>query len=138
MALVTLEAGPDMARELASHIDRFLARMPPGVRGERREAERVAIPLLLRVTPLSGPDGFPVGEPSTAVGKDLSRAGVGLYHQDPLPHKHVLLTFEDPRLERLSVVVELSRCRFSNLGWYESGGRLLRVAAPEYEASLAG
>lgn len=138
MQIVPLPDGPDMAASLAQHLDRFLARLPPSVGQDRREMTRVAIPLLLRITPIEGGDDADDGPPLTAVGKDLSRGGIGLFHRDPLPHRHVVLTFDDARLEGLSVEVELNRCRFSNLGWYESGGRLLRLAQPRYRASLAG
>ncbi|MEM8865067.1 MAG: hypothetical protein AAGF31_05920 [Planctomycetota bacterium] len=138
MPTISLEPGPDLARSLAQHIDRFLARLPADLRSERRQASRIAIPLLLQLTPLTE-EGCPLaGETSTAVGKDLSRSGVSFYHREPLPHRHVQISFEDPRLERLCVEVELNRCRFSNLGWYESGGRLLRIATPEHTPSLAG
>lgn len=138
MAIATLDSGPDMARELTHYLDLFLARLPAGVRNDRRSAERLAIPLLLRATPIAEANGATIGDAVTGVGKDLSRAGLGLYHHAPLPHRFVRITFEDLRLEHLTVDLELSRCRFSNLGWYESGGRLLQVAPPQPKTSLAG
>lgn len=138
MHVLSLDPGPDMAETLARHLERFLAKLPASVLRDRRDLGRLAIPHLLKITPID-PQGCQQGEPATAVGKDLSRGGIGLFHHQPLPHRHVLVTFEDPRLERLSVEVELNRCRFSNLGWYESGGRLLRVAdPPPANAALAG
>lgn len=136
--MLSLDPGPDMAETLARHLDTFLSRLPASTPGERRELSRLAIPHLLRIIPLDR-QGNQQGDATTAVGKDLSRGGIGLFHHEPLPHRHVLVTFEDPRLDRLCVEVELTRCRFSNLGWYESGGRLLRVAEPlPADAALAG
>jgi len=123
-----------MARMLTEHLDRFLARLPAGVGDNRRHADRVAIPLLLRIAALDGSLTDGNAEAITAVGKDLSRSGIGFFHHEPLPHRHVALSFDDPRLEGLSVEVELNRCRFSNLGWYESGGRLLRLVEPQQAA----
>lgn len=138
MPIVPLDPGPDMARSLAQHIDQFLARLPPSVGGDRRDVERLAIPLLLQIRPVDGCEADQFQTPATAVGKDLSRSGLGMFHREPIPHRHVIVTFEDPRLERLSIEVELNRCRFSNFGWYESGGRLLRIVEPASPASLAG
>lgn len=135
MQAVPVALGPDLAHNLAQHLSQFVGRLPASVATDRRRDVRVAIPWLLSVAPLNAE---PSGEVLTAVGKDLSRHGIGFFHSQPLPHRRVVLTFEDARLERLSVEVELNRCRFSNLGWYESGGRLLRLAEPPAPHSLAG
>ena len=134
MQAATLSPGPDMARALMQHLDRFLSRLPAGVGDSRREANRVAIPLLLRIEAINGSFVTAESEFITGVGKDLSRSGIGFFHREPLPQRHVILSFDDPRLEQLSIEVELNRCRFSNLGWYESGGRLLRLVEPQQAA----
>lgn len=105
---------------------------------ERRKSPRVAIPVLIRVTPLDGLTGNPVGPTMTAVGKDLGKKGIGFFHQAALPHRLVRIAFDAPGVQDLSVEVELSWCRFSNLGWYESGGKLLRMIESDSLASLAG
>lgn len=136
MQVAPISPGPEVVRNLVQHLNQFLARLPATVGGERRNADRVAIPLLMSVAPAGEQEFDDLGSMTTAVGKDLSRGGIGFFHRDALPHRRVVLLFDDPRLDGLAVEVELNRCRFSNLGWYESGGRLLRLIQPG--RSLAG
>lgn len=123
---------------LAAKLEKLIAPGPITGSAERRKAKRVAIPLLIRVTPLDRQEGTPVGPTITAVGKDLGKSGIGFFHQTALPHKLVRIGFDDPQLKDISVEVELNWCRFSNLGWYESGGKLLRMIEADSLASLAG
>jgi hypothetical protein len=34
--------------------------------------------------------------------------------------------------------IDITWCRFTKPGWYESGGRLMRIAASATESSIAG
>ncbi len=137
MQAVSLAPGPEMAHDLARYLEQFTARLPASLTSERRTEVRVAIPLLLTVA-AANPRDDDHEALFTAVGKDLSRGGIGFFHREAIPHRRVVLTFEDPRLEQLAVEVELGRCRFSNLGWYESGGRLVKVVQPNHTRCLAG
>lgn len=123
-----------------SAVERLLRRLAP--RANRRFDQRLAAPYLFRLTPLDDPGrgrpGSPTGAAITVVGKDLSHHGVGFYHELPLPFRRVRLTLDDPRIGQFDIDAQLDRCRFTKLGWYESGGRILSVSDAGVIDSLAG
>jgi hypothetical protein len=82
---------------------------------------------LIRLTPVDDQSLAPRGEPLVVVGKHLSERGLGFYHPKPLPYRRMIACLEaaDGRLVRL--LVDLTWCRFSRQGWYESGGRFLQA-----------
>jgi hypothetical protein len=61
------------------------------------------------------------------VGKDLSERGLGFYHQAPLPYRRAIVTLEDASGRVVSLLMDLSWCRFTRHGWYDSGGRFLKL-----------
>jgi hypothetical protein len=96
---------------------------------ERRQFGRMALPLVLRVTPLDQ-----TGQPlehlaTTSIGKDISPRGISFFHEQPLPYRRAIVTFEHPDVGRFCVEVDMSWCRFTSPGWYQSGGRLIRAVA---------
>jgi hypothetical protein len=114
-------------KSLSELIRSLIANLNPPVSFERREHSRSALPFLMKFVPLDGQ-----GEPlyraeSVVVGKDVSERGISFYHPQPIPCRRGLLTVDHPHAGRLTVEVELQRCRFHRLGWYESGGRLVRA-----------
>jgi hypothetical protein len=120
-------------------LDRLLKALGPEV--DRRQKSRVAAPCLLRLTPLEdlgrGRPGAQAGPAITVVGKDFCDQGIGFFHEASLPYRFVRLSIDDPHVGRFDIEVQLTRCRFTRLGWYESGGRVLSVADRSGEA-LAG
>jgi hypothetical protein len=93
---------------------------------ERRQFGRMALPLVLQVTPLDQ-TGQPLEHLATStVGKDISPRGISFFHERPLPHRRAIVTFEHPDVGRFCVEVDVSWCRFTSPGWYQSGGRLIR------------
>lgn len=95
---------------------------------ERRRDNRYPFPCLIHLTPV-GEDGVtPCGKTVVVVGKHLSAQGFGFYHQSPLPHRRMIASLEIKRGHWLAFLIDLSWCRFTKGGWYESGGRFLETA----------
>lgn len=93
---------------------------------ERRRESRYPFPYLVHLTPV-GDDGLsPCGESVVVVGKHLSERGLGFYHPKPLPYRRMIATLESSTGTRLGFIIDLSWCRFTKHGWYESGGRFLQ------------
>ena len=61
---------------------------------ERRSESRFPFPYLVHLTPV-GDDGLtPQGETLVAVGKHLSRRGLGFYHPHPVPHRRMIVSLQ--------------------------------------------
>lgn len=103
---------------------------------ERRRDNRYPFPCLVHLTPV-GRDGVsPQGETVVVVGRHLSEQGLGFFHQQPLPHRRMIASFECGKGRWIAFLIDLSWCRFTKDGWYESGGRFLQaVLAPEGQAN---
>ncbi len=100
---------------------------------ERRRDSRYPFPNLIHLTPV-GPDGVsPEGETVVVVGRHLSEQGLGFFHQTPLPYRRMIASLECGKGHRLAFLIDLSWCRFTKDGWYESGGRFLQAVAPPPE-----
>ena len=106
----------------------ILARMyPPGKITERRIAQRFPYPHLLYLTPV-GNDGLsPAGDSVVVVGKDLSEHGLGFFYQQPLPDRLMIASLELPDSQWTGFLIDITWCRFTQHGWYDSGGRFLRM-----------
>src|SRR3954470_10489265 len=113
---------------LAQEIETLLTRLNPPVLEERRRDERIAIPVLLRITPLDA-DHQPIEHDATiVVGKNISRHGLSFYHERPLPHRRAVIELAEPGLGTFAAEIDVKWCRFTRPGWYESGGRLIRLS----------
>ncbi|MCX7425859.1 MAG: hypothetical protein NTW96_09610 [Planctomycetia bacterium] len=94
---------------------------------ERRRDQRYPFPHLIHLTPV-GEDGItPEGQSVVVVGKHLSERGVGFYHPKPLPYRRMIASLEAGAGVWMAFLIDLSWCRFTKEGWYESGGRFLQV-----------
>jgi hypothetical protein len=101
---------------------------PRSKRIERRSRRRYPYPYLVHLTPV-GDDGLtPQGETVVVVGKHLSEQGLGFYHPMPLPHRRMIASLETTGGARLRLLIDVTWCRFTKQGWYESGGRFLQSA----------
>lgn len=97
---------------------------------ERRRETRYPYPCLIYLSPI-GRDGVsPEGEPIVVIGRDISEHGIGFYHHEILPYRRMIASLESRHGEWVGFLVDLSWCRFTRGGWYESGGRLLEVVPP--------
>jgi hypothetical protein len=123
--------------ELKNRVRGVLASMYPNCDVyERRNEARYPYPRLVHLTPVdtngiaSSTDSFVVA------GKDLGDGGLSFYHPDPIPHRRAIASFELAPGRWLGLLIDLSWCRFTRLGWYESGGRFLQIVqSPLRQAS---
>jgi hypothetical protein len=81
----------------------------------------------MELTPVDADTGEAVGSPLIVVGKSLSEQGIGFFHQHALPYRHAIVRVEDGPENDLTLLVDLAWCRYTRFGWYESGGRFLKV-----------
>jgi hypothetical protein len=113
--------------ELKQAIRGVLSRLSPLVARDRRRYARQPMPMLLELTPVDSETGEPSGSPIIVVGKSLSEAGIGFFHQDSITHRHVVVRLESLPEDDVAFLVDLAWCRYTRYGWYESGGRFLKV-----------
>ena len=99
---------------------------PQSARLERRSSQRYPFPYLLHLTPIGADGDVAEQETLVVVGKHLSEQGLGFYHTRPLPHRRMIVSFETGSGSWLSFLIDLTWCRFTKQGWYESGGRFLQ------------
>ncbi|NQT40636.1 MAG: hypothetical protein HQ581_24295 [Planctomycetes bacterium] len=124
-------AGSDStAAEIQSQVWGLVSSLHPHATGmERRRDQRYPFPYLIHLTPV-GDDGItPEGEAIVVVGKHLSQRGLGVYHPTPLAHRRVIASLQVENGEWFAFLVDVSWCRFTKKGWYESGGRFLQAVA---------
>ena len=110
----------------------------PEITVDRRLYDRVSIPALFRLTPLDMRHGGPAGEAMAVVGKNLSQRGIGFFHDRPIPYRQAVIELDQPELGQWAAEIDLQWCRFTKVGWYESGGRVLRVLGQETPPAKAG
>ena len=97
---------------------------------ERRREMRYPFPHLIVLTPVNDTGERQVDETVVVAGRQLSERGLGFFHPTPLPFRHVIATLELDGGREVSFLLDLNWCRFTRRGWYESGGRFLKVCAP--------
>ena len=119
---------PSVEAEIRSAIRGLLASYyPEGLVVERRHERRFPYPHLVYLTPVAADGETPQGEPLVVVGKHLSEGGLGFFHQHPLACRQALVSMELADGQWYGLAIELTWCRFTRQGWYESGGRFLRT-----------
>lgn len=94
---------------------------------ERRTGQRTSLPVLFELRPSPCDSHNCEQDHVVVIGKDVSDQGIGFFHERPIPYRRGVLTFRPQDGPPLSMEVDLSWCRFTRMGWYESGGRLLRA-----------
>ena len=113
-----------------AQVSRLLVTLfPQGQLVERRRQQRYPFPHLIRLTPVAEDGITPLGESIVVVGKHLSERGLGFYHPKPLAHRRMIASLEAAHGAWIGFLIELTWCRFTRQGWYESGGRF-RQAVP--------
>jgi hypothetical protein len=114
---------------VARLVQALVARLNPAVSFERRRDDRLAIPILFHLTPLDDDRQLIESAAVTVVGKNISRRGMSFYHEHPMPYRRALISAQHPELSDFSAEIDITWCRFTKPGWYESGGRLVSVSA---------
>ena len=120
---------------LTNQVELLLSRLYPPVDRERRHEDRVAIPVLFRLTPLDADRQTLEQAAMVVVGKNISRRGISFYHEHPMAHRRAIIELADPAVGSFIAEVDVTWCRFTKPGWYESGGRLVRSAIPNAQSS---
>jgi len=120
------DAGPD--EEVRTQVWGLLTTLYPQTEmTERRQENRYPFPYLVHLSPVAE-DGVTLqGEPLVVVGKHLSERGLGFYHPKPIPHRRMVVSLETAGGQWLGFLIDLNWCRFTQQGWYESGGRFLQA-----------
>ncbi|REK19133.1 MAG: hypothetical protein DWQ37_01705 [Planctomycetota bacterium] len=107
--------------------DVLVGHYPQGRNIERRADQRYPYSHLLYLTPV-GEDGFsPVGETVAVVGKTLSERGLGFFYQQAISERRMIASLETSDLRWAGFLMNITWCRFTQYGWYESGGRFLQA-----------
>ena len=102
---------------------------------ERRRQHRTPYPYLIKLVPLAADCETPASEGIVVVGKHLSAGGVDFYHRDPLPFRWAKIWLDTGGRTTQPVLVELLWCRFNKQGWYENGGRFVRLLDQQQDRS---
>jgi len=97
---------------------------------ERRYDQRCPYPHLINLTPVAKDGITPIGETIVVVGKHLSERGLDFFHGELLPYRRMIASLEIHGGGQLSLLMELTWCRFCRNGWYDNGGRFLKKANP--------
>jgi hypothetical protein len=113
---------------LTRQIEALVKRLHPPVERERRNDDRIAIPVLFRLTPLDANHQPIESQAAIVVGKNISRRGISFFHERPTPYRRAIIELAQPGLGSFAVEIDVNWCRFTRPGWYESGGRLIRLA----------
>jgi hypothetical protein len=105
----------------------LLAMYPPGPPMERRVDRRYPYPRLIRLTPVAEDGSTPMGVSLVVVGHNISERGLGFFHQAVIPYRRVIASFDAGDDRWLGLLMDLTWCRFTKLGWYECGGRFVQA-----------
>ncbi|MGA2620052.1 MAG: hypothetical protein ABSF26_20740 [Thermoguttaceae bacterium] len=102
---------------------------------ERRGESRYPFPYLFHLHPV-GDDGLtPCGPGVVVAGKHISARGLDFYHPHRLPYRRMIASLESGSGQWFGFLIDVSWCRFTRHGWYESGGRFLQCAPSPLEAA---
>jgi hypothetical protein len=99
---------------------------------ERRHEQRYPYPRLLLLSPVDADGVTPVEATIVVAGKHLSERGLGFYHPKPLTHRLVVASLQTADGRWLGFLTDIRRCCFTQQGWYESGGRFVRVVVSPF------
>lgn len=106
------------------------AMYPENALPERRRENRYPFPYLVHLTPVDENGEASSNETIVVVGKHISERGLGFFHPAPLAYRNMIASVEGADGQWLGFLIDLSWCRFTKQGWYESGGRFLRAIEP--------
>lgn len=102
--------------------------------GERRAEKRHPVGVLVHLTPVSE-SGVDLPAAVVLPGKSLSLDGLGFFHQQNLPYRKAVASFELGDDQWVGFLVDIAWCRFTRLGWYESGARILGAVESPLQAA---
>jgi hypothetical protein len=94
---------------------------------ERRTETRHPYPYPIHMTPVDRLGRPLLDETFVVVGKHLSNHGVDFYCAQPVEWTRVIASFALRDGGFISLLMDLTWCRFSRHGWYDNGGRFVSV-----------
>ncbi|HOP78700.1 MAG TPA: hypothetical protein PLD05_14515 [Thermogutta sp.] len=133
------KADPQPDNPVAAAIWQVISRIYPNApQTERRQAPRYAFPYLVQIQPVFEDGVSRYGSPFVVVGKQISELGLGFYHPKPLPSRYGIVSL-DAGGTQISLLIELLWTQFTHHGWYESGGRFVRLlGSPHSNGNMTG
>jgi hypothetical protein len=127
---VNAEAELPLDDEVRQQVWSILAGLyPSGKAAERRIDQRFPYPHLLYLTPVGDNGLSVVGDSVVVVGKHLSERGIGFFYQKPLTHRRMIASLELPESRWAGFLIDITWCRFTLHGWYDSGGRFIQAVS---------
>ena len=126
IGMQVLDPPPSLDDSLRWSVRELLAGLYPSGPFERRNHQRYPFPRLIQLRPVSSDGILPLGPTFTVSGKHLSETGLSFFHPEPLPYRLVIASLERHDRKHCDFLLDVDWCRFTQLGWYESGGKFVR------------
>jgi hypothetical protein len=124
----SLESSPQCDDLLRQQVWGILTSVYPRGRVVQRRLDlRYPYPHLLYLTPVADDGITPAGESAVVIGKCLSERGLGFFYQQPLAHRRMIASLESSTTRWAGFLIDITWCRFTQFGWYESGGRFIQA-----------
>ncbi|MBL9084741.1 MAG: hypothetical protein JNK76_23250 [Planctomycetales bacterium] len=125
LELLEAELSPD--DQLRRQVRELLGGLYPEGPFERRHEQRYPYPKLIQLMPTNSDGSVTLGSKIVVSGKQISEHGLSFFHPQPLPYRLVVAVLESIDRTKHGFLLDLDWCRFTQLGWYESGGKFLRA-----------
>jgi hypothetical protein len=110
---------------LRAQVRELLAGLYPSGPFERRGEQRFPLPKLIRLRPVAADGTTPNGPIVVVAGKHISETGLSFFHPQPLAYRLVRAELEKADQSPAEFLVDVDWCRFTQSGWYESGGKFV-------------
>lgn len=94
---------------------------------ERRREPRHPFPYPVQITPVTAHGKLVPDLSIFVLGKHISRLGLDFYHIEPVPHRRVIASLSCNNDGAVSILMDLTWCRFGAHRWYENGGRFVQA-----------
>ncbi|MHB1034517.1 MAG: hypothetical protein ACYC35_06000 [Pirellulales bacterium] len=122
------EEDASLENDLRLQVHGLLATLhQPGLTLERRVDLHYPYPRLVHLTPIDDDGVLHADEAIMVAGKHISERGLDFFHPFPLPFRRVVASLDAGNGRWLGFLLDVSWCRFTGRGWYESGGRFLQA-----------
>lgn len=93
---------------------------------ERRSIRRLPYPKLITLQPVDENLSM-TGNAIVVVGRNLSISGLDFFHNDPWPEKWHFATLDVGPDRIITLLLNVTWCRFIKAGWYDGGGQFIQI-----------
>jgi hypothetical protein len=100
---------------------------PEGSHNDRRRDARYPFPHQVYVTLLEDDGATPTDDSLMVTGKHISANGLGFTHQHLIPQRRIIVSVQVADEDWIGILMDLTWCRFTQQGCYESGGRFISL-----------